>query len=339
MTRFRQALVDCGLMDMGFVGSRFTWANRFTKVRLDRACQNFQWRELYPFSRVITLPLSRSDHCPLLIEVNPERPPARRSSRRFRFEEMWLNHSECSQVIKTGWLLPSTGESMTQVGRKIKQTGSLLLSWNEGVFQQRQVEMRLIQRKLDTVMAVDHQNSHFDEIKALQFRLNELLSINETYWRQRSKVQWLREGDRNTSFFHRRASNRRSRNRIKGLLTENGQWTSEPGEVTNILLQYYEASFRSEQSDPIAMNLILDCIQPRVTESMNGELMAPYSDDEIKRALFQMHPSKSPGPDGMSPCFFQKFWDVVEFDVCQAVREVLNQGDKACIGFTPYCSM
>ena len=40
MNRFRQALVDCDLLDMGFVGARFTWANRHTKERLDRACQN-----------------------------------------------------------------------------------------------------------------------------------------------------------------------------------------------------------------------------------------------------------------------------------------------------------
>ncbi|XP_062014693.1 uncharacterized protein LOC133731307 [Rosa rugosa] len=252
MNRFRQALVDCGLMDMGFVGSRFTWANRFTKERLDRAFQNFQWRELYPFSPVITLPLSRSDHCPLLLETNPDRPPVRRPPRRFRFEEMWLSHADCENVVKTGWMVPTTGASMAQVGRKIKKTGNLILSWHEGVFQQRQVEMKLIQSKLDVIMRTDHQHSHFQEIRGLQFRLNELLSINETYWRQRSKVQWLREGDRNTSFFHRRASNRRSRNRVKGLMIEDGQWTSKPGEVENILLRYYETIFRAEQSDPVA---------------------------------------------------------------------------------------
>ena len=34
-------------------------------------------------------------------------------------------------------------------------------------------------------------------------------------------------------------------------------------------------------------------------------------EEEVWRALMQMHPTKSPGPDGMSPLFFQKYWDVV----------------------------
>ncbi|XP_024200495.1 uncharacterized protein LOC112203810 [Rosa chinensis] len=56
---------------------------------------------------------------------------------------------------------------------------------------------------------------------------------------------------------------------------------------------------------------------------MNQQLLAAYTDDEIQAALFQMHPSKAPGPDGMSPFFFQKYWDIVGSDVCRAVRSFL----------------
>lgn len=59
---------------------------------------------------------------------------------------------------------------------------------------------------------------------------------------------------------------------------------------------------------------------------MNESLLTSYTDEEIKRALFQMHPSKSPGPDGMSPFFYQKYWDIVHHDVCLAVRNFLSSG-------------
>ncbi|KAL6136612.1 hypothetical protein ACLB2K_061907 [Fragaria x ananassa] len=76
----------------------------------------------------------------------------------------------------------------------------------------------------------------------------------------------------------------------------------------------------------MALNLILDSVQARVTPAQNHVLLAPYMDCEVKAALFQMHPSKAPGPDGMSPFFFQKYWHVVGPDVCTAVKSFLSSG-------------
>ena len=44
-----------------------------------------------------------------------------------------------------------------------------------------------------------------------------------------------------------------------------------------------------------------------VTPGMNATLLQRYTLEEVKTALFQMHPSKSPGPNGMTPFFFQKY--------------------------------
>ena len=63
-----------------------------------------------------------------------------------------------------------------------------------------------------------------------------------------------------------------------------------------------------------------------VTEEMNQNLLQPFVGEELHKALFQMHPSKSLGLDGMSPFFFQKFWHIVKGDVIEAVLFVLNSG-------------
>ena len=57
---------------------------------------------------------------------------------------------------------------------------------------------------------------------------------------------------------------------------------------------------------------------------MNESLTHPYTADEVRLALFQMHPSKSPGPDGMSHFFFQKYWHIVGNDVTEAILSVLR---------------
>ena len=63
-----------------------------------------------------------------------------------------------------------------------------------------------------------------------------------------------------------------------------------------------------------------------VTPYMNHTLLQPYTPEEVKQALFQIHPSKSPGPDGMSPFFFQKYWHIVGRDATIAVLYVLQSG-------------
>lgn len=62
------------------------------------------------------------------------------------------------------------------------------------------------------------------ERSLLSQRLDELLSQEETIWCQRSRVLWLRGGDLNTKFFHRRACNRKAKNKIKGLTNTHGKW-------------------------------------------------------------------------------------------------------------------
>ncbi|KAL9674402.1 hypothetical protein QQ045_030674 [Rhodiola kirilowii] len=44
--------------------------------------------------------------------------------------------------------------------------------------------------------------------------LDEWLEREELWWRQRSRADWLRQGDQNTSFFRQKASQRRRRNQL-----------------------------------------------------------------------------------------------------------------------------
>ena len=74
------------------------------------------------------------------------------------------------------------------------------------------------------------------------------------------------------------------------------------------------------------MEDVIDSVDRMVTEGMVHSLTHPYMEEEVKIALFQMHLSKSLGPDGMSPFLFQKFWHIVGHDVIAAVLYVLYSG-------------
>ena len=67
-----QDVVECGFVDLGFVGNKFTWCKQTVDgvivwERLDRALANDEWISLYPASKVIHLEYGTSDHKPLHI--------------------------------------------------------------------------------------------------------------------------------------------------------------------------------------------------------------------------------------------------------------------------------
>ncbi|KAG5610124.1 hypothetical protein H5410_021405 [Solanum commersonii] len=59
----------------------------------------------------------------------------------------------------------------------------------------------------------------------------------EIAWRQRSRTTWLREGDRNTSFFHKTANIHRRFNTIDKLNVD-GVLMEDPGEVKKAIVSY-----------------------------------------------------------------------------------------------------
>ena len=57
---------------------------------------------------------------------------------------------------------------------------------------------------------------------------------------------------------------------------------------------------------------------------MNNMLLEEFTQEEVKKALFQMNPTKAPGLDDMNPLFFQKYWYIVGTDVYNAVLDCIN---------------
>ncbi|WRX15954.1 Endonuclease/exonuclease/phosphatase - like 5 [Theobroma cacao] len=93
MEDFATALFDCGLLDAGFEGNKFTWTNSHMFQRLDRVVYNSQWGSQFTTTRIHHLNRDGSDHCPLLISCsnsNVQRP----SSFRFLHSEKQVDESE-----------------------------------------------------------------------------------------------------------------------------------------------------------------------------------------------------------------------------------------------------
>ena len=66
------------------------------------------------------------------------------------------------------------------------------------------------------------------------------LSLREKImWKQRAKTAWLKEGDRNTRFFHGVASRRRKNNGIFAIKDDDVIWHEKIDEVETVFLEYF----------------------------------------------------------------------------------------------------
>jgi hypothetical protein len=157
----------------------------------------------------------------------------------------------------------------------------------------------------------------------VEIELCELFEREEIMARQRSRVDWLKEGDRNTSLFHARASAWRKTNKIDMLLRPNGSKCEVQAEIKVMVQSFYENLFTSETC---TFDVVLEEIPSKVTTEMNENFCKPYTNEEIGTALFQMGPTKAPGPDGFPALFYQTHWEFFKEEICQAVRSFIVGG-------------
>jgi hypothetical protein len=90
--------------------------------------------------------------------------------------------------------------------------------------------MKNLKKELERLLLRNDQRDE-KRIKSINKRLDEILYREELMWLQRSRVQWLREGGRNTSFLHRKASARSKKNRIRKLKRDNGTFAESQEEM------------------------------------------------------------------------------------------------------------
>jgi hypothetical protein len=83
------------------------------------------------------------------------------------------------------------------------------------------------------------------------------------------------------------------------------------------------------------MEEVISSVPRRVDRAINSKLDAPFTCEEVKMALFEMYPTKAPGPDGFPAHFFQRHWSVCGEEVTGAVLRVLaGQDSPGCVNKT-----
>lgn len=242
-----RVLAYCGLREVDYSGYLFTWSNKrkaphTVEERIDYALVNDKWLEQWPVTHVSHLPRYRSDHNPIrLVCGTRRRSTGTRRERVFRFEEVWLQKGEeCSEVIAETWSRVR-GDCVS----RLACVGDNLDSWGRESFGDISGKVADMRVKLQSLQRREQTEHVVKETMLVEGQLDNLLEQEEILWCQRSRVTWLRHGDRNTGFFHRKASQRRQRNTFEVLKTEDGRKVEEDKDIYQVLADYFMGLFSS----------------------------------------------------------------------------------------------
>ncbi|KAK1584321.1 hypothetical protein Q3G72_031946 [Acer saccharum] len=289
--------------------------------RLDRAICSKDWRLLFAEGFLRHLPRVASDHCPILLSLHSNHIP-RSHLKPFRFEAMWLKHVNFDQTVKQFWeTQPVSFVDKTQ------GLANVLLNWNRTSFgcifhRKRRILARL--QGIQTCLG-DRFKPSLSKLEAkLQEEYNQIIDQEEIFWRQKSRTTWLKEGDKNTKFFHLTTMIRRRYNKLEGLKDEDGIWRCEKEDMQAIALSYFTKLFSGQP--PQDSYDRLPRFFPVLEGDLNEELNRVVCDEEVKLGLFGIGKLKSPGPDGFPAVFFQSQWEVCRKDLCQLVRDSFEFG-------------
>ncbi|KAH7847580.1 hypothetical protein Vadar_027761 [Vaccinium darrowii] len=308
--RFQSFVEDCGLADLGFKGYPFTWRNNragvdFIESRLDRALVSSQWLLNNNQASLEHLDCVGSDHKALLLNTMPE---SRKHITPFRFDARWFEHEKVRRIIEEQWDQRLSGSQLFCLVQKVKCCRLALRSWR---VKQKLNSKRVIDETNKEIKVLETAGREFfhDKITALEDKVAREWEKEENYWRQKSHQKGLQLGDRNTSYFHACTAERRRRNHISGIEDTQGVWLTDQNSMMAEFQNYFAKLFSSEGIQHTQQ--VTSLIPRRVITDMNNNLVKPCTSEEIKAALFEMHPSKSPGYDGMTAGFFQRYWDIV----------------------------
>ncbi|XP_057836070.2 uncharacterized protein LOC131046358 [Cryptomeria japonica] len=294
---FRTNVDSLALMDVKPSNGIFTWNNRQSgpeaiAQRLDRFLVSCSWvrGSLVICSEI--LDWRGSDHWPIKFSTsafpNPKNPP-------FKFQLMWLRDPSLGDLVAQWWRddAPTFGTSMYSLVKKLQYVKFHLKRWNRlsfGNFRARKREA------LDCLAVITRQIRDLGFSEALGHAESQALKLveewelrEEIFWKQKARIDWLQEGDRNTAFFHYSVQAHRNKCFISSLVNSEGISIFAQHALSREARQYYSNLF-TEDSVPAEAdeNRVLACIPSLISNEVNASLICPVTLSEVEEDLLEV---------------------------------------------------
>ncbi|GKE07602.1 hypothetical protein Tco_1399620 [Tanacetum coccineum] len=257
-----------------------------------------------------------SDHSPLLlinhlVDYGPTP---------FKFYNSRLLHKDFHLLVTSCWASIINGsDNLKSVSfkKRLQSVKNSIKSWRQATKIEESSTATALRNRLDCIdlkaksaplspLDIASRTSIVNELSCLELR-------NIKDLKQKAKSKWAKLGDENSGYFHGIINNHINRSRINGLNIL-GSWVTDPLAIKNHVFNVFESKFKEE-------------ITTRPTFSSNrfnhlsSFLDQPFSNQEIKDAVWDCGGDKAPGPDGFTFEFIKKYWEIIGNDILAYVKE------------------
>jgi hypothetical protein len=324
--RINQKYDDCfndwvnrwGLLELNGVNRRFTWSNNQVipiLAKLDRIFVSTDWERALTLAKVTTLAKGISDHNPLLIDLGDN---CSFSKKKFIFEKWWLKRVDFKEVVVKAWGAECPlADPMDWWQIRIRTFRRMVRGWTSNVVAELNKKKQYVAAEYN-LLDIESELMIFDRgernrVRTLARELEQIWALEEIKARQRSRDTNILEGDRNIAYFQVVANCRNMKKRIEGLMGPEGM-KCENHDILKIAADYYRSLFGKESRGHFSLQYDFWDTAELVFDEENAALQEPFSEKEVRDAVFSSYPESALGPDGLPFLFYQKIWEVVKED-------------------------
>eukprot|EP00253_Pinus_taeda_P004529 PITA_04529 len=310
-SRLEAIIQDHDLVDIRPKNRRYTWSNR--------RCSNI-------------LNVATSDHYPITLNLQLHCPLGPIP---FKYSANWNRLPAAREVVYAAWTQHVEGSPTHIWETKLKKARQDLKNWAKSNYQEPEEHKNKIKQELEEVeqrietQGLSQQNKeHEDKLYA---QLRQTLREEETKWRLKSRQLWLQEGDKNTAYFHKQATVRKIRNTVSEIMDDERNSYNTQQSIKEAATKHF-SKLLNEDKGAEDYSSMLQHMPIKVNQEMNSKLMKEVEEEEVREAIWSLHPDKAPRPDGFPISFYREYWTMIKKDLLKMIRWVMKKGKMG--GFT-----
>lgn len=293
---FDNFIRDNNLLDLAFNNTCFTWFGPNGKCsKLDRFLVNDKWFEVGTW-QAISLCRNLSDHKPILISVVKDS----WGPRPFRAFNWWLLEPTVGNILEQFWKEMQSADNKDNIQVILKKIKNVVGPWSKNVKSSLEQQIALLTNKMDDFY---RNNIWGEEFNKCRRELEGFLRNQSAMLQQKSRITWLKKGDRNNKFFNQAIQRRNHRNGIQTIMVGNSM-VNNPAEIKKAFISHFQALYNMRYKSILQVG---GSVEKMISDLDISWLEREFRESEVELALSELASDKAPGPDGFNIHFLKSF--------------------------------